>query len=175
MLSELTQAEIINGAVLVVSLHSDVGRAKKIGVLRVLRPFVTAAAIVPLFIASPATHGTGLAIELAGTAAGILGGLAAVALTRVYRSPQTGRAVSSAGWPYALLWTLVIAARAFFSWGSVHLFGRQLADWCIAHQVTAAAITDGLIFMAVAMVLVRSLGLIARAGLLPAAAPAPAR
>lgn len=173
-MNELTQAEIINGAVLLVSLHSDVGRAKKIGAFRVLRPFVTAAAIVPAFIAAPATHGTGLAVELAGTAAGVLGGLAAMALTRVYRSPETSRPVSSAGWPYALLWTLVIGARAFFSWGSAHLFSRQLGDWCAAHQVTADALTDGLIFMAVAMVLVRSIGLVARAGLLPDASPLPA-
>ena len=169
MFSELTQAEIVNGAVLVVALHSDIGRDKKIGPLRVLRPFATAAAIVPLFITAPVTHGTGLAVELAGTVAGVLGGLAAMAFTDVHRSPRTGRPVSSAGWPYALLWTLVIGARAFFSWGSTHLFSRQLGDWCVAHQVTADAITDGLIFMAVAMVLVRSLGLVARAGLLPGA------
>ena len=97
MLSELTQAEIINGAVLVVTLHGDLGRHRKIGPVRLLRPIVVAAGIVPLFIDPLVTHGAGLAVELAGTAAGMLGGLAALALTRVYRSPRTGKPVSRAG------------------------------------------------------------------------------
>jgi hypothetical protein len=97
----------------------------------------------------------------------MLGGLAAVALTRVYRSPRTGQPVSHATWPYALLWTLVIGARAAFSYGAVHWFPAQLSQWCLAHQVTGAAITDGLIFMAVAMLAARTAGLAGRAAALP--------
>jgi hypothetical protein len=167
MLSELTQAEIINGAVLVVTLHGDLGRHRKIGPVRLLRPVVVAAGIVPLFIDPLVTHGAGLAVELAGTAAGMLGGLAALALTRVYRSPRTGKPVSHATWPYALLWTLVIGARAAFSYGAAHWFPAQLDQWCLAHQVTGDAITDGLIFMAVAMILTRTAGLAVRAAALP--------
>jgi hypothetical protein len=63
MLSELTQAEIINGAVLVVTLHGDLGRHRKIGPVRLLRPVVVAAGIVPLFIDPLVTHGAGLAVE----------------------------------------------------------------------------------------------------------------
>jgi len=74
--------------------------------------------------------------------------------------------VSAAGLPYALLWIVIVGARAFFSYGASHLFSKQLADWCIAHQVTSAAITDGLIFMAVAMVLTRTGGPAARAAML---------
>ena len=183
MLSELTQAEIINGAVLAVTLHGDLGRHRKIGPVRLLRPIVVAAGIVPLFIDPLVTHGAGLAVELAGTAAGMLGGLAALALTRVYRSPRTGKPVSHATWPYALLWTLVIGARAAFSYGAAHWFPAQLDQWCLAHQVTGDAITDGLIFMAVAMILTRTAGLAVRAAALqgtaaasvPAATEMPAR
>jgi hypothetical protein len=172
MFSELTQAELINGVVLAATLHSDLGTHRKIGPVRILRPAFTAAAIVPLFLTAVVTHGTGLALELAGTAAGLLGGLAALALTRVYRSPSTGKPVSQATWPYALLWTAVIGARAAFSYGSFHWFPTQLEHWCIAHQVTGAAITDALIFMAVAMLLVRTIGLAARAATLPRTATA---
>jgi hypothetical protein len=167
MFSEVVQAEIINGAVLAATLHTDLGAHRKIGAMRILRPALLAGGIVPLFIEPAVTRGTGLALELAGAAAGLLGGLAAVALTRVYRSPQTGKPVSRAGWGYALLWTIVIGARAAFSYGAEHWFPKQLADWCIAHQVTGAAITDALIFMAVAMLLARTLGLAARAATLP--------
>ena len=166
MLSELTQAELVNGIVLAVTLHSDLGGHKKISTFRLLRPVLTAGAIVPLFISPVAKHGNGLAIELAGVAAGLLVGLLANTLMRVYRSPKTGKPVSAAGWPYALLWILIVGARAFFSYGATHLFSTQLTNWCIAHQVTGDAITDGLIFMAVAMVLTRTGGLAARAALL---------
>ena len=169
MFTELTQAEIINGAVLLATLHGDLGTHRKIGAFRLLRPALLAGGIVPLFIDPVVTHGAGLAVELAGTAAGVLGGLAALALTSVYRSPRTGKPVSRATWAYAALWTLVIGARAAFSYGAYHWFPAQLAQWCMAHQVTGAAITDGLIFMAVAMVLTRTLGLGLRAAALPPA------
>ncbi len=169
MFSELTQAEIINGAVLAATLHSDLGAHRKIGAMRLLRPALVAASVVPLFIDPLVTHGTGLAVEIAGAAAGLLGGLLALALTRVYRSPRTGRSVTHATWGYALLWTVVIGARAAFSYGSAHWFPTQLAQWCQSHQVTAAAITNGLIFMAVAMLLTRTAGLAVRAAALPQA------
>ena len=174
MFSALTQAELVNGAVLLATLHADLGAHRKIGPMRVLRPALVAGGIVPLFIDPVVTHGTGLAVELAGVAAGVLGGLAALAFTHVYRSPQTGQPVSRAGWPYAMLWILIIGARAAFSYGATHWFPTQLGTWCAAHQVTAAAITDGLIFMAVAMLLTRTLGLAARAATLPRSASAPA-
>lgn len=168
MFTELAQAEIVNGAVLAATLHADLGSSRKIGAFRLLRPLAMAGGIVPLFISPVVTHGAGLAVELAGAAAGILGGLAALALTRVYRNRRTGKPASSAGWAYGLLWTLVIGARAAFSYGAVHWFPAQLTAWCQAHQVTGAAITDGLIFMAVTMVLTRTLGLGVRAAALPA-------
>ena len=46
--------------------------------------------------------------------------------------------------------------------------------WAIANQVSEAAITDGLIFMAVVMIIVRTAGLAARASRLPASAVVPA-
>jgi len=170
MLSELTEAMIVNGVVLTTVLATDLGPARKIGPMRLLRPVIAAAVIIPLFIQNPVTHGTGLTVEIAGTVAGLLVGLAAAALMSVYRSPGTGRPVSRAGAPYATLWVVVVAARAAFSYGSVHWFARPLVSWAVANQVSVAAITDGLIFMAVAMVLVRTLGLGVRASRLPAPA-----
>ena len=43
----------------------------------------------------------------------------------------------------------------------------QIVSWAIANQVSEAAITDGLIFMAIVMVLVRTAGLRVRASRLP--------
>ncbi|MFJ2112028.1 MULTISPECIES: hypothetical protein [unclassified Streptomyces] len=167
MLSELTQAMIVNGAVLVAVLVTDLGRARRIGPMRLLRPLVVAGAIVPLFVDRPVTRGTGLVLELAGVLAGVLCGLAALALMRVHRDPGTGSPTSSAGAPYAALWVAVVGARAAFSYGAYHWFPTQLVDWCVTHQVPGEAITDGLIFMAVAMLLTRTTGLGIRARRLP--------
>jgi hypothetical protein len=169
MLSQLTEAMIVNGVVLATVLASDLGPARKIGPLRLLRPVIAAAVIVPLFVDRPVTHGTGMVIEVAGILAGLLGGLAAAALMGVYRSPDTGKPVSRAGWPYAIFWTVVIGARAAFSYGAVHWFEGPLVSWAIANQVSVAALTDGLIFMALAMVLMRTAGIGLRASRLPAA------
>jgi hypothetical protein len=167
MASSLADAMIINGVVLATVLATDVGPARKIGGLRLLRPVIAAAVIIPIFIKAPDTHGNGLAVEIAGIAAGLLGGLIAAALIRVYRSPATGKPVSAAGWPYAAFWSVVVGARAAFSYGAAHWFTASLVAWCIAHQVSEAALTDGLIFMAITMVIVRTAGLAVRAARLP--------
>jgi hypothetical protein len=173
MSNPLTEAMIVNAAVLVSVLATDLGPARKIGRMRILRPLIVAAVIVPLFVRSPATGGTALALELAGTVAGMLLGLAAAALIRVRRSPATGKPVSSAGVGYAALWTVVIAARAAFSYGCVHWFPTQLVHWGVAHRVQVNGLTDALVFMAIAMLVTRTLGLWGRAArLAPAGAPA---
>jgi hypothetical protein len=167
-MSGLTTAMIINGVVLAAVLEADVGVHRKVGRLRILRPLLMAAAIVPLYLKAFVTHGTGLGLELAGVALGLLGGLAAAALTRVYRSPKTGKPVSHAGVSYAALWIVIIGARAAFSYGSVHWFSSPLGHWMASHDVSVAAITDSLILMAIGMVLVRTIGLGLRAASLPA-------
>jgi hypothetical protein len=62
MSSPLTEAMIVNGIVLATVLATDLGPARKIGPMRLLRPVIAAAVIVPLFVDSPVTHGTGLVV-----------------------------------------------------------------------------------------------------------------
>jgi hypothetical protein len=161
-MSSLTSAMIVNAVVLVAVLEADLGPHRKIGRLRILRPLLMAAAIVPLYLKAFATSGTGLALELVGVAAGIIAGIAATSLTEVYRSPETNKPVSRAGAAYAALWVAVIGARAAFSYGSVHWFNAPLGHWMARHDVSVAAITDTLIVMAVGMLLARTIGLATR-------------
>jgi hypothetical protein len=171
-MSMLIDAEIVNVVVLAAVLEADFGSHRKITKFRVLRPILLAAGIVPLFLEKVTTHGGGLAVELAGAVAGLIGGLVALGLVRIYRSGTTGKPVSAAGWGYALLWTGVIGARALFSYGADHWFGNQLGGWLAANSIPSAAITDGLIFMAVAMLLTRTSGLVIRAHAVPGSPPA---
>jgi hypothetical protein len=162
-MSTLMQAELVNIAVLAAVLQADLGSRRKLGLHRILRPILLAAGIVPLFLEKITTHGGGLNVELAGVAAGTIGGLIALGLVKVYRSSATGKPVTAAGRGYALLWIAVIGARAAFSYGANHWFESEIGSWLTNNSIPAAAITDGLIFMAVAMLLTRTLGLAIRA------------
>jgi hypothetical protein len=173
-MSDLASALIINGVVLAVVLEADIGPHRKVGWFRVARPVITAALIVPFYLQGFTRSGTGLLVEVAATVGGLLLGLVAAALMKVYRSPRTGKPVSRAGWGYAAVWTAVIGARTAFSYGSANWFGPQLGRWMSANSVTTAAITDSLILMAVTMLLTRTISLGARAVNLPAAPVAPA-
>ncbi|MCU4186733.1 hypothetical protein K6U06_20380 [Acidiferrimicrobium sp. IK] len=172
---ELQHALIINAAVLLVVLEGDLGRHRKITRFRVLRPLITAGAVVPLFLSAVATSGAGLILEVALTAAGIILGLATAGLMTVYRSPRTGKPASRTGLGYAAVWIAVIGARAAFSYGSVYWFGPQLARWMATNAISSAALTDAIIFMAIAMVLTRTIAMGVRAvnvGTTEAARPA---
>lgn len=170
-MDSLVQAELVNALVLAAVLEADLGPHRKIGVFRIARPLGVGAAIVPLYLTRPATHGTGLVLEIAAIAVGLLLGAVANALMRVYRSPRTGRPVSRAGVGYAALWVAIIGARAAFSYGAEHWFGAQLGHWMVTNQVSVDALTDALILMAIAMMLTRTLALGGRALAVRSAAP----
>jgi hypothetical protein len=157
-----TSVWIINLAVLVTVLHADLGR-KQVTVRRLLRPALIAAVIVPLFVKHVAGSGNGLTLEIVGAGAGLLLGLVAAALLPVRRDPATGAVNSHAGPMYAALWTAVIGARMAFAYGSDHWFRDSLGHWMYTNRVTADALTDALVFMAIAMLVARTGGLAARA------------
>jgi len=71
------------------------------------------------------------------------------------------------------LWIVVIGGRALFSYGANHWFYHQLGGWLTTNSIPSAAITDGLIFMAVVMILTRTVGLYRRSRSLPGAATTP--
>jgi hypothetical protein len=155
---------LFNLIVLAVLLEADLGR-RKIGWFRVLRPLIASVAAIALFTTSVPTSGRNLALEAAGVGVGVLAGLAAHLFVTVGFDPAkgkksgkgtSGRAVSWAGFGYATFWVVIFAGRLVFIYGTQHWFSRPLGQFLIAHQLSAAALTDALLFMAIAMALARS-------------------
>jgi hypothetical protein len=109
-----------------------------------------------------ATSGDGLALELAGTGAGALLGLLAAGFMRVERDPSDGNVFTRAGIAYALVWIVVVGARLGFIYGTNHWFNASLGTWMSSHHITADALTDALVLMALAMTTTRTLSLLVR-------------
>ena len=152
--SSTTTIWIINLVVLAAVLEADLGH-RKITRFRLIRPLVIAAVIAAFWISGVATSGTGLWVEAAGIGTGILLGIAAAALMRVYTAGD-GRPYSYAWIPYALLWMAVVGARLWFDYAAHHTFPVQLGTWMDANQLTKSALIDAFIFLALAMLLTRT-------------------
>jgi hypothetical protein len=154
-----TDVLIVNIAVLFAVLEADLGR-RKISAFRILRPLLLAAGIIPLFIAHPATAGNGEILEIALAGLGVLlGVVAAGGLMKVSFDQASQRCVSTAGAAYGVFWIAIIGTRLLFTYGANHWYTTQLGHWMATNGITVDALTDALIFMAVAMAVTRTLRL----------------
>ena len=156
-----TSAIILSAVILVGVLISDLGH-RVISTHRLLRPLLIAASAGTFYLTAVATSGAGLAIELACTGAGAVLGLLAASFMRVEHDPSNDKAFTRAGVGYALIWIVTIAARLTFIYGSSHWYSANLDSWMLARHITADALTDALVLMALAMTVARTLSLLIR-------------
>jgi hypothetical protein len=129
---------------------------------RLLLPVLTVGAIGFNYLHSLPSGTVSHLIELAGLGAGILFGLASVALVKVDKDGETGRAITTAGWPYAAVWTIALAARMAFAYGSTHWFHSELAQFSATNHVAAATYGTAFVLMVLTMIIIRTVSVIHR-------------
>ena len=76
-----------------------------------------------------------------------------------FSSTVRGIGSSTAGAAYGAFWTVIIGARLLFTYGANHWYHAQIQHWMVTNGITVDALTDALIFMAVAMAVTRTLRL----------------
>lgn len=154
-----TSVWVINLVVLGAVYEADLGH-RKITWFRLARPILLAGIIVVFYLSGVVTTGNGLAAELALAGLGVLLGFAVLSLARV--SADAKRTVwSTTGWPYAAVWALVVVARLGFSFATSH--SHFLQHWLATNSISSDAVKSALIFMALAMLLTRTIGFRVRA------------
>jgi hypothetical protein len=146
---------IVNLAILGVVLLVDLGH-RKVTWGRLYRPFLVALLVVPLFVKSPQLSGRGLLLEVVLLVAGALFGLVAAFGFMTISKGKDGLSYSEAGPAYAGFWVFIIAARLIFSYGAYHWYTSALGHWMLTNHITTNGLTDGLVFLAIAMALTRS-------------------
>jgi len=141
----------------------DFGR-RRLTLLRLLRPFVLTAVIVPFVLPGFDLRGTGLALELAGVAVGVLLGFGTASLMRLERDPVTGQAWTVAGLAYVAAWAVFAAARLLFVYESGHSvsFGHALGTFLLSNHISVTALADSVLFTGLAMMVANRAVLLVR-------------
>ena len=159
----MSTADYITYTALFVSiLATQLGRRTP-SLNRLLLPVVIVGAIGFKYLHNLPSGTASHLIELAGLGAGLLFGLASVALVKVGKDGETGRAVTTAGWPYAAVWTIALVARMGFAYGSTHWFHAPLAQFSVTNHVAAATYATFFVLMVLTMIIVRTISVIHRA------------
>jgi hypothetical protein len=101
-------------------------------------------------------------LELAGLAAGILFGLAAIPLFRVAKDPENGRLVTRAAAAYPALWLTALAMRLVFAYGSSHWFHSDIASFSITNHVPQNTYAAAFVLMVLTMIVIRTAAVLVR-------------
>jgi hypothetical protein len=156
-----TSDYLLYTALFVAILATQLGTRRPDG-KRLLLPVAITAGIGARYLKALPGGSAAHLLELAGLGAGVAFGLASVAFIKVRRDPRDGRLVTIAGWPYAAVWTLALALRLGFAFGSTHWFIRSLASFTAAHHVPAATYGTAFVIMVLTMIMIRTTAVIVR-------------
>jgi len=162
---------LLNAGLLIFILATNLG-TRPVTRRRLSLPIILAAVAGVLLLSNVPTRGNDLALDFIGAGAGVALGILAALLMRVERNHR-GQVVSTAGFPYALLWLLVIGGRVAFAESASRWAAAAIRDFSISNAITGAdAWTAAFIIMALTMVAARVVTTYIRCRALPVRAHA---
>jgi hypothetical protein len=144
-------------------IATQMGR-RRLSLRRLLLPFLAVGIVGYHYLHAVPAVGGDLDFEISLSLAGVLCGVLAAGLMNVERDQQTGRIMTQAGFTYAALWAIVFGGRLAFAWAASNVWSHQVAQFSIQHQIIgSAAWTAAFVFMALSMVLTRTVVVAVRA------------
>ncbi|MET9697766.1 hypothetical protein ABZY31_12650 [Streptomyces sp. NPDC006529] len=148
-------ALIASSVILVIILSTDLG-TRKVTNMRLLRSIIAVAIVIALFVHTLPLGGNDPWLQLAGIGAGVVFGLIAAVLLPAHRGSD-GEIYTKGGITYAIVWTLMSASRVLFAYGSEHWFTEDVIRFSIENKLSGQDVySNAFVFMALAMVLVRT-------------------
>jgi hypothetical protein len=117
-------------------------------------PLIVVGVAAGIFLREVPTAGNDVTLDVVFTAAGLVLGALATALTRV--RVEAGKTVVTAGAAFAALWIAVIGGRVLFAEWATGAGSRAVGRFSVEHLITGAdAWTAAFVLMALAMVVTR--------------------
>lgn len=160
-MSQFTLALIASASILIIILATDLGH-RRVTTFRMLRSLIAVAVVIAVFVHSIPTTGNDLAFQLTGLGAGVICGLVAGSMLRVYQAADGGTQTFG-GIGYATIWVVLSAARVIFAYGTENWFPQEIVQFSIDYKLSGADVyANAFVFMALAMVLTRTTVLLAK-------------
>lgn len=156
-MSELAQAALISGSIFLVMMVMQFGR-RSYTKAALLRPLIMVGVFGVIYLKdAPLQNTAEILTYVAALALGLAFGLAAAAVTKVDRDPNTGKAFTISRWGFVAIWGAAMLARLAFVWAVTDLpWARDhFGEFMITHQISFDAIAPFFVLWALTMVIAR--------------------
>ncbi|MGW7368661.1 hypothetical protein ACWGI8_35850 [Streptomyces sp. NPDC054841] len=159
MSDSMRDALTLNGILIAIVLFTQVGR-HKFGFIKLTLP-ISLVAVVGYFMLKDMEFSTpNMTVAGVGVAIGAVVGAVLLLTMRVERDGATGKTYTRAGIVYFAIWLAILVARLVFIWSleNVDSFARDFGTWVYENKIDAEGVAAFFVLMAMAMVLIRTIG-----------------
>lgn len=167
MSDSMRDALLLSGVLLAIVLFTQVGR-HKFGILKIMLPLALVVFVGWDVMQGMSITAPNIISAVVGTVIGLGIGFGLLATMKVEPGAK-GKAYTRAGLPYLAIWLVVLIGRLLFIWGveNVDPFSKQVSTFLVENQIDPKGLAAFFVLMAMAMVLVRTVGTWVRSARLP--------
>ncbi|WP_327326569.1 hypothetical protein OG735_31835 [Streptomyces sp. NBC_01210] len=163
MTDAMLDALFLSGILITIVLTTQVGR-HRFGVLKLLMPLGLVAYFAYDMLHNLKATQPNLTSAGVGIAIGAAIGVGLLYTMRVENDAATGKTYTRAGWSYLAIWMAVLVGRLSFIWSleNIDSFRADFGKWTVEQQIDPDGVAAFFVLMAMAMVLVRTVGVAIR-------------